>query len=627
MARAQKALTFLTSMAFMLGILPVLVLPAAASSCTVSSGTVSGNTRYAIFNSGSGCTWTVPAGVTSISYLAVGGGGGGGGARISTSPPNLGGGGGGAGGIVVTSTFSTSAGSTITLTVGAGGSGGAASTAGANGGATSFRFASTTITANGGNGGAGSTGAHEQANLSGDGGSNSSFSGGLNDWDGGGGGAGSSGNGFAGIDIAGQGGNGGNGGNATSNALLGVTNFYGGGGGGGGTPNTNSNETDGTGGSGGNSVGGSGGGRNGIQPTAGASNTGSGGGGGGWRFTSSNEQRAGAAGSNGTVIFVYTKSAATINSLSISTNSGVDNTYKTGDAIRVTLVMSEATTVTGTPRIPVLGLTSKHFTYSSGTGTTSLVFSYTVLANDSATAGIGVTANSLELNSGTMVDSTGISISLTHVAISISSNHAVDGIEPSLVGVTQSFSLPENETRTINLTTSEPATFAFTGVDDRAYFILDNVAKTLTITPRDFENKLDADGNNVYYVGITLTDAAGNQTGGRNFNITITDVAESVSLGSLTLAGSAFKGRAVSLSITTDVAGRFTFFANGKRIGGCTSVATSSSSPGFVGQCSWKPTTTAPVILYAVLVPTNSSYSRTTSSSISVKPNRRTNTR
>ena len=289
--------------------------------------------------------------------------------------------------------------------------------------------------------------------------------------------------------------------------------------------------------------------------------------------------------------------------------------------------MSEATTVTGTPRIPVLGLTSKHFTYSSGTGTTSLVFSYTVLANDSATAGVGVTANSLELNSGTMVDSTGISISLTHVAISISPNHAVDGIEPSLVGVTQSFSLPENETRTINLTTSEPATFAFAGVYDRAYFILDNVAKTLTITPRDFENKLDADGNNVYYVGITLTDAAGNQTGGRNFNITITDVAESASLGSLTLAGSAFKGSTVSISITTDVAGRFTFFSNGKRIGGCISVATSSSSPGFAGQCLWKPTTTAPVILHAVLDPTNSSYSRTTSSSISVKPNRRTNTR
>ena len=51
---------------------------AEAAACAVTSGTVSGTTRYAVFNSGSACTWSVPTGVTSISYLTVGGGGGGG---------------------------------------------------------------------------------------------------------------------------------------------------------------------------------------------------------------------------------------------------------------------------------------------------------------------------------------------------------------------------------------------------------------------------------------------------------------------------------------------------------------------------------------------------------------------
>lgn len=602
---------------------PAISPNAFAAACSVSYGTVSGTTRYAIFNSGSGCTWNVPAGVTSISYLAVGGGGGGGGARAASSPPNLGGGGGGAGGRVNASSFSTTSGSTITITVGTGGAGGAASTNGSNGNSTSITYSSTTITAAGGNGGGGSTGAHEQANLSGDGGSNSGYTGGASDWDGGGGGAGSNGNGSNGVDIGGQGGNGGAGGSATLNTLLGVNNYYGGGGGGGGTPSTNSNETDGTGGAGGNSVGGNGGGRNGVQPTAGAANTGSGGGGGGWRSASSDALRAGAAGSDGTVIFVFTKTAGSISSISITSSSGSDNTYAIGNLIQVRVVTSEAVSITGSPRIPVLGLTSKFYTYSSGSGTTSLVFNYTVVENDSATAGIGVTANSLELNSGSMTDTAGLAITLSHVSIAQSTSHMVDGIYPAFVGVNQSISVPENETRTINLTTTEPATFAYTAGSDTAFFILDNAAQTLTLTPRDFENKMDADANNVYYIGMTISDLAGNRTGGRNFNFTITNVAESASLGALSLSSSARKGIPVSISLTSNVAGRFTFFANGKRISGCVSRPTSGTSPNFSGTCFWKPTTTANVRLTAALVPTDSSYSTTTSSTISVNPSRR----
>ena len=610
-----------------LALAPVLAPPANAAACTPVVGTVSGTTRYAIFNSGTACTWTVPAGVTNISYLAVGGGGGGGGARQAASSPNLGAGGGGAGGIVLASSFSTSGGSTITLTVGLGGGGGSAGNAGGNGSNTAFTYSSTTITANGGGAGAGSNGANGQATLSGDGGNNTSYNGGANDWDGGGGGAGSAGAGIGGTDIGGQGGWGGTGGAATLSAILGSNAYYGGGGGGGGTPSTNSSETDGTGGAGGNSVGGTGGGGAGVLPTAGAANTGSGGGGGGWRFSSADNLRAGASGADGRIIFTFTKSDAAISSISVSSNAGGDNYYKISDVISVTVVASEAVTVTGAPRIAVVGLTSKFFTYASGSGTSSIVFTYTVATGDSATAGVGVSANTLALNSGTMIDSAGFNLPLTHLAIAQSSSHRVDGILPTLSGMTQSYSVPENETKTITLTPSEPVTFQLQGVEDIAYFVFNSSTGVLSLTPRDFENRLDTGANNGYYIGIGLTDAAGNATGSYNFNFTITDVAESAKVGAPSLSVTAAKGAVSIITVTSDVAGKADFYMNGKRIAGCINIATTGSAPNITAQCSWKPTTFAPSTVYAVIRPTSSSYTAANSASITVRPTRRTNLR
>lgn len=610
-----------------LSLMPSFAPVAHAAACTPVIGTLSGSLRYAIFNSGSSCTWTVPANVTNISYLAVGGGGGGGGARPNGANPSLGAGGGGAGGIVTESSFATTAGTTITLTVGTGGSGGSAGNAGNSGNNTTFTYASTTITANGGGGGAGSNGSNDQNNLSGDGGSNTSYSGGANVWDGGGGGAGSGGAGSAGSDIGGQGGNGGNGGLATYSTILVTGAYYGGGGGGGGTPSTNSNETDGSYGTGGNSVGGNGGGLAGVLPTAGAANTGSGGGGGGWRSSYADNLRAGAAGADGRIIFKFTKADAAINSASITSNAGTDNYYKINDAISLTIVASEAVTVTGSPRIAVVGLTAKYFTYYSGSGTSSLVFRYTVATGDSATAGVGAGANTLELNSGSMVDTAGLSLPLSHLAITQSTSHRVDGILPTLSGMVQSYSVAENETKTITLTPSEPVTYAVQGVEDIAYFVFNSSTGVLSLTPRDFENKVDNGANNVYYIGISMTDAAGNATGTNNFNFTITDVTETVKIGSPTLGATATKGISTNITVSSDVPGKADFYWNGKRIAGCINLSTSGTSPNITVTCSWKPTSFSPATISVRVRPTSAAYAAATSTSITVIPIRRTTLR
>ncbi|MEI6761113.1 MAG: glycine-rich protein [Betaproteobacteria bacterium] len=101
-------------------------------------------------------TFTVPAGVTSITAYLWGGGGGAGGSSSGAWFANGGGGGGGA---CASATFTVSAGQVYTSTIGAGGTGGPASTATAgSGGTTTFTGPAGTWTAGGGAGGVGSTG-------------------------------------------------------------------------------------------------------------------------------------------------------------------------------------------------------------------------------------------------------------------------------------------------------------------------------------------------------------------------------------------------------------------------------------------------------------------------------------
>lgn len=604
----------------------IISIPEAfANNCSVAYGTVSGNTRFAQIATGTGCAWVVPTGATSLSYLIVGGGGGGGGARASANG-NLGGGGGGAGGRVLTASVSVVAGNTITISVGSGGAGGAASTDGGTGSNTSFTYLGTTTSAAAGLGGKGSAGLTDQPNLSGDGGANNLHGGGASDWDGGGGGAGAGGAGLNGIDIAGQGGTGGGGGIGLSNAISGVARFYGGGGGGGGTPSTNASESDGFGGAGGSSVGGAGGGGAGIAPTTGAANTGSGGGGGGWRSASTDAQRAGAAGASGIVIFQYTKTAASISSIAITSNAGADRTYSLGSTISITVSFSEAVNVSGTPLIPIVGLSSRNLSYASGSGSNALIFSYTVQSTDLNLNGISITANTLSLNFGSFTDTGGLAPTITHAAIATSSNHLVDGVVPT-ISTDAPINVNENSTTVVTLVASETSTWEIMGGTDATFFTLETATGILRISARDFESPQDGGANNIYEVSIRAIDLAGNASANRTFSITIINLAEVATIGAPILATTAAKGISVNITVSVDAVGKVRFLANGKRIPNCQFTATTGTAPSLVATCPWKPSTSGRTALTATLTPSSNLILGATSTTLNTFVVRRTNTR
>ena len=148
--------------------------------------------------------------------------------------------------------------------------------------------------------------------------------------------------------------------------------------------------------------------------------------------------------------------APTVSSVSFSSNSGSDDTYKTGDVVSVTVAFSENVNVTNSPRIELAGLTSRSATYASGSGTSSLVFTYTVLSGDNDADGLAIAANTLLLNSGTIRDTAANNATLTHSAVTAQSTHKVEAVAPTVdISRAGTGTLKSGQTETITFTLSE----------------------------------------------------------------------------------------------------------------------------------------------------------------------------
>jgi hypothetical protein len=120
------------------------------------------------------------------------------------------------------------------------------------------------------------------------------------------------------------------------------------------------------------------------------------------------------------------------------------------------------------------------------------------------------------------------------------------------------------------------------------------------------------------------THTSGYRTGNGYVTITYSNVLGVTNL-SISLAGSvtqAEKNKAIIITATVDQVGRISFFADGKRISGCSNLTVSGSTK----ICNWKPAIHKQVTLTARIVPTSSAYA-TASSSINVQVARRTGIR
>ncbi len=80
-----------------------------------------------------------------------------------------------------------------------------------------------------------------------------------------------------------------------------------------------------------------------------------------------------------------------------------DGSYGVGDPIDITITFDAAVNVTGTPRVQLeTDTTDQYATYTTGTGTTTLTFQYTIQASDNSTDLEYLSTTALELNGGTI---------------------------------------------------------------------------------------------------------------------------------------------------------------------------------------------------------------------------------
>ena len=113
-----------------------------------------------------------------------------------------------------------------------------------------------------------------------------------------------------------------------------------------------------------------------------------------------------------------------------------DNTYAIGDSVTATVTFDRAVDVTAGPQITLLvGTADKAADCAAATNTTTMECSYEVAANDTAPDGVGIKANTLTLNGGTIyaTGSTTNAATLAHSELVLQSGHLVDGIRPTLV--------------------------------------------------------------------------------------------------------------------------------------------------------------------------------------------------
>ncbi len=103
--------------------------------------------------------------------------------------------------------------------------------------------------------------------------------------------------------------------------------------------------------------------------------------------------------------------------------------YARGDSVQVAVRFNEPVTVTGMPRLALaVGTAERHAAFFSS-GQEYVRFRYTVQQQDRDADGIGVAAEGLSLNGGTIADGAGNPADLSLAAAAIGSGHAVNGGE------------------------------------------------------------------------------------------------------------------------------------------------------------------------------------------------------
>lgn len=216
-----------------------------------------------------------------------------------------------------------------------------------------------------------------------------------------------------------------------------------------------------------------------------------------------------------------------------SVTSPTDGSYKEGAPLSFTVDFSSAVTVTGTPQLAfTLGTTEVTATYASGSGTTALVFTYTVQADDTDSDGIELTSP-LDLDGGTIrATGTTLDAKLDFTAPDTSAV-LVDAIAPTVETIARHLPF-EPETAATRVLYRVQFDESVTGVD------LSDFELTTTESATGSIDSIINDSGKIYWVWVTETSGAGDLRLDVKATPTIADSAGNTAVASGYTAGETY---------------------------------------------------------------------------------------
>ncbi|MDP1612088.1 MAG: DUF4347 domain-containing protein, partial [Sulfuritalea sp.] len=194
--------------------------------------------------------------------------------------------------------------------------------------------------------------------------------------------------------------------------------------------------------------------------------------------------------------------------VSLVSAANIDGTWTAGDTIYVRVLFSEPVNVVGSPTLQLeTGATDRIATYASGSGSNTLIFAYTVQANDTSPDLNYLATNSLALNSGTIKDAAGNAANLTLPALAASESLAEQ--KAIVIDAAPVNTVPAAQSTTANLP------LVFSSGNGNAISVVDIDSGTLTVTLTATNGTLSLSGTSglSFGAGDGMADAAMTFTG------------------------------------------------------------------------------------------------------------------
>ncbi|NPE27269.1 S8 family serine peptidase [Methanococcoides sp. SA1] len=212
--------------------------------------------------------------------------------------------------------------------------------------------------------------------------------------------------------------------------------------------------------------------------------------------------------------------------ITLVTSTTANGSYTTGDVIDITIIFDENVNVTGKPKLTLeTGINGREVEYTSGTGTDTLLFPYTVQSGDTSFDLDYTNTNALTLNGSTIKDSAGNDATL--ILTAPGEINSLGANKELVIDTTAPFITVDQPENNANYTTNEvPLNVTGDGTVANWWYKINGTEIGTFIPNTPLPALPDGDHNIIIYAN----DSLGNENSSMLINFSIDTIAPTVTI-------------------------------------------------------------------------------------------------